>query len=90
MWVWRYREPLLDLFELIMGNRNHYAVNKIGGARRDILPEDHPKIEKYLDLLEEKNTMFTSAILDDPVIVARRSNCLRRFGSNRAWLGLCD
>ncbi|MGB3342057.1 MAG: nickel-dependent hydrogenase large subunit [bacterium] len=71
MWVWRYREPLLDLFELIMGNRNHYAVNKIGGARRDILPEDYPKIEKYLDLLEEKNAMFTKAILDDPVIKAR-------------------
>ncbi len=71
MWVWRYREPLLDLFELIMGNRNHYAINKIGGARRDILPEDHPKIEKYLDLLEEKNAMFTKAILDDPVIAAR-------------------
>jgi NADH-quinone oxidoreductase subunit D len=74
MWVWRYREPLLDLFELIMGNRNHYAINKIGGARRDILPEDHPKIEKYLDLLEEKNKMFTSAILDDPVILARLEN----------------
>lgn len=71
MWVWRYREPLLDLFELIMGNRNHYAINKIGGARRDIVPEDYPKIEKYLDLLEEKNTMFTKAILDDPVIRAR-------------------
>ena len=74
MWVWRYREPLLDLFELIMGNRNHYAINKIGGARRDILPEDHPKIEKYLDLLEKKNKMFTNAILDDPVILARLEN----------------
>ncbi len=71
MWVWRYREPLLDLFELIMGNRNHYAINKIGGARRDILPEDYPKIEKYLALIEEKNEMFTKAILDDPVIRAR-------------------
>ena len=74
MWVWRYREPLLDLFELIMGNRNHYAINKIGGARRDILPEDYPKIEKYLDVLEEKNAMFTKAILDDPVIRARLEN----------------
>jgi NADH-quinone oxidoreductase subunit D len=71
MWVWRYREPLLDLFELIMGNRNHYAINKAGGARRDILPEDYPKIEKYLDMLEVKNRMFTKAILDDPVINAR-------------------
>lgn len=71
MWVWRYREPLLDLFELIMGNRNHYAINKVGGARRDIKPEDYPKIEKYLDLLEEKNALFTNAVLDDPVIRAR-------------------
>jgi membrane-bound hydrogenase subunit alpha len=71
MWVWRYREPLLDLFELIMGNRNHYAINKIGGARRDILKEDFPKIEEYLDLLEKKNAMFTKAVLDDPVIRAR-------------------
>lgn len=74
MWVWRYREPLLDIFELIMGNRNHYAINKIGGARRDILPEDYPRIEKYLDLVEEKTKMFTHAVLDDPVIRARLEN----------------
>lgn len=74
MWVWRYREPLLDIFELIMGNRNHYAINKVGGARRDIPPEHYGKIEKYLDLLEEKNTMFTKAVLDDPVIRARLEN----------------
>ncbi len=71
MWVWRYREPLLDIFELIMGNRNHYAINKIGGARRDIMPEDYPKILKCLDLLEEKTKLFTKAVLDDPVIRAR-------------------
>ncbi len=74
MWVWRYREPLLDIFELIMGNRNHYAINKVGGARRDILPEHYGQIDKYLDLLEEKNTMFTKAVLDDPVIRARLEN----------------
>jgi NADH-quinone oxidoreductase subunit D len=74
MWVWRYREPLLDIFELIMGNRNHYAINKVGGARRDILPEHYGKIEEYLDLVEEKTTMFTKAVLDDPVIRARLEN----------------
>ncbi|UCG30142.1 MAG: nickel-dependent hydrogenase large subunit [candidate division WOR-3 bacterium] len=74
MWVWRYREPLLDIFELIMGNRNHYAINKIGGARRDILPEHYGTIEKYLDLVEKKTTMFTKAVLDDPVIRARLEN----------------
>lgn len=74
MWVWKYREPLLDIFELIMGNRNHYAINKVGGARRDIRPEDFPKILDYLDLVEEKTKMFTNAVLDDPVIRARLEN----------------
>lgn len=74
MWVWKYREPLLDIFELIMGNRQHYAVNKVGGARRDIRPEDYPKILNYLDMVEEKTKMFTNAVLDDPVIRARLEN----------------
>lgn len=71
MWVWRYREPILDLFEIIVGNRNHYAQSRIGGARRDILPEDLPRIERVLKQLEEKTAMFTNAILDDPVIRGR-------------------
>jgi membrane-bound hydrogenase subunit alpha len=74
MWVWRYREPVLDLFEIIVGNRNHYALPKIGGARRDIQPEDYPRIERVLDQLEEKTRLFTGAVLDDPVIRARLEN----------------
>jgi NADH-quinone oxidoreductase subunit D len=74
MWAWRYREPVLDLFEMITGNRNHYAMNKVGGVRRDILPEQVPLIEKALDEIETKTHMFTKAILDDPVILARLEN----------------
>jgi membrane-bound hydrogenase subunit alpha len=74
MWVWRYREPVLDLFEIIVGNRNHYALPKIGGARRDIQPEDYPRIERVLNQLEEKTRMFTGAVLDDPVIRSRMEN----------------
>ncbi len=71
MWSWRYREPLLDLFELITGNRNHYAMNKIGGARRDIPADVHASIQTYLNTIEKKTGMFAKAILDDPVILAR-------------------
>ncbi len=71
MWVWRYREPILDLFEIIVGNRNHYALPKIGGARRDIMPEDLPRIERVLKQLEEKTAMLAGAVLDDPVIRCR-------------------
>lgn len=74
MWAWRYREPILDLFEMITGNRNHYAMNKIGGVRRDIDHAQIPQIETVLKLAEEKITMFTKAILDDPVLHARLEN----------------
>jgi NADH-quinone oxidoreductase subunit D len=74
MWAWRYRELVLDLFEMITGNRNHYAMNKVGGVRRDILPEQIPLIENALIEIEAKTNMFTKAILDDPVILARLEN----------------
>jgi NADH-quinone oxidoreductase subunit D len=71
MWVWKYREPLLDVIEAVTGNRNHYATYRVGGVRRDIPPEEVPNIYKILDELEKKNDMLTKAILDDPVIHAR-------------------
>jgi NADH-quinone oxidoreductase subunit D len=71
MWAWRYREHVLEVFEMITGNRNHYAANKVGGARRDILPEQIPQILAVLDVAEKKTMMLTKAVLDDPVIRAR-------------------
>ena len=71
MWAWRYREHILEVFEMITGNRNHYAANKPGGARRDILPEQVPQMLAALDVAEKKTMMLTKAILDDPVVRAR-------------------
>ncbi len=71
MWTWKYREPVLDILEAVTGNRNHYAMMRIGGVRRDIPDEEIPNIRKMLDELWEKNAMLTGAIVDDPVIHAR-------------------
>ena len=71
MWTWKFREPLLDVLEAVTGNRNHYAVMKPGGVRRDLPQEEVPNILKLLDELEKNNSMLTKAILDDPVIHAR-------------------
>lgn len=68
MWAWRYREPVLDIFEMISGNRNHYAMMKVGGVRRDIKDEDIPIIRKTLDELVSAAEMFKGAVMDDPVI----------------------
>ncbi len=71
MWAWRYREPVLDMYERISGNRNHYAMFKVGGVRRDIKAEDIPDLLKALGEVDSFTKMLTGAVLDDPVIQAR-------------------
>ena len=71
MWAWKYREPVLDLFEMITGNRNSYAMFKVGGVRRDIEEVKIPAIKKVLDDVKKKTDLLTGAIMDDPVIHAR-------------------
>jgi membrane-bound hydrogenase subunit alpha len=71
MWAWKYREPVLDLFEMITGNRNSYAMFKVGGVRRDIENQKIPAIEKVLSLVKKKTDLLVGAVMDDPVIHAR-------------------
>jgi membrane-bound hydrogenase subunit alpha len=71
MWAWKYREPVLDCFEMITGNRQHYGMMKVGGVRRDIKEEDIPALKKTLDELVPAVKMFKGAVIDDPVIRAR-------------------
>lgn len=71
MWAWRYRELVCNLFEQISGNRQSYAMMKIGGTRQDIKEEDYSRILKTMDELEPKINMFIGAVLDDPVLLAR-------------------
>ncbi len=74
MWAWKYREPVLDMFEMITGNRQNYAMFKVGGVRRDIKDEDIPILKKTLDELVPAIDMFQGAVMDDPVIQARLKN----------------
>ena len=72
MWAWRYREPILDVLEAISGNRNNYAMMKVGGVRRDIDESEIPYYKKVLnDELRPAIDMFKGAVLDDPVLAAR-------------------
>ena len=74
MWAWKWREPVLDLFEHVTGNRNHYGMMKVGGARRDVKNEDLPLIKKNMNDLIGPLQMITKAAIDDPVLHARLKN----------------
>jgi NADH-quinone oxidoreductase subunit D len=71
MWMWRLREEILDVMEILSGNRNNYAMFKPGGVRRDIKPEDIPLAIKKIDSILPTVDRLKGAILDDPVLHAR-------------------
>ena len=48
-YAWRAREKVMDLTELITGNRNSKALFQVGGVRRDITKEQVPVVQETLD-----------------------------------------
>ncbi|MFH1957112.1 MAG: NADH-quinone oxidoreductase subunit C [bacterium] len=71
MWAWKYREPVLDICEQISGNRNHYAMMRIGGVRKDIINSEISAMQDKLNSIVSAVDMFKGAVVDDPVIHAR-------------------
>mgnify|MGYP001104135597 CR=1 FL=1 len=58
MYTWRDREIVMDLLELISGNRVNYGMNTIGGVRRDIADEMRPQILRGIKRLEERSQYY--------------------------------
>jgi NADH-quinone oxidoreductase subunit D len=71
MWAWKLREEILDVMEILSGNRNNYAMFTPGGVRRDIKPEDIPGVLAKVDSIVPTLEMLRDAVLDDPVLHAR-------------------
>ncbi|MBN1425353.1 nickel-dependent hydrogenase large subunit [Candidatus Fermentibacteria bacterium] len=86
MWVWRYREPVMDALELMTGSRVNYANAKIGGVRRDIPPEMYPEIRKAADAVIGPTELVIKAVRDDPVMHARLKGVgVLRKADAKAW-----
>jgi len=58
------REKVMDLLELISGNRVHYAVNTVGGVRRDITPKIAEKIMSTMNEIKPL-TQYCIDMLDE-------------------------
>jgi membrane-bound hydrogenase subunit alpha len=54
MLVWRDRELVMDILEEISGNRVNYAINTIGGVRRDLTDGQRTKILNMLLVLKKR------------------------------------
>jgi len=62
---------VMDILELISGNRVHYAMNTIGGVRRDIVSETIPKVIGSLDFLEKRTKYYMKVLRSEPTVLKR-------------------
>ncbi len=74
MQAWRIREPIMWLCEQITGNRKTYGMNLIGGVRRDITPEQYPKIMEVVGKIEIQLKELIDAITGDTTLHLRLKN----------------
>jgi len=71
MYTWRDRETIMDLLELLSGNRVHYCLYTYGGVRRDL---DEGQIQKCLEaiaFLRERTAYYLNLGATEPTFVAR-------------------
>ncbi|MGD1008635.1 MAG: nickel-dependent hydrogenase large subunit [Candidatus Aminicenantales bacterium] len=71
MYTWRDREIVMDLLELISGNRVHYAMNTLGGVRRDIDEGQKAKILEGVAALRKRSEYYFHIGANEPSFVAR-------------------
>jgi NADH-quinone oxidoreductase subunit D len=74
MYTWQDREVVQDLLEMISGNRVNYAMNTIGGVRRDISEEHRKKVLEGMDYLEKRAAYYKEVAVNEKTILARTEN----------------
>jgi len=71
MYTWRDREIVMDLLEMISGNRVHYAINTVGGVRRDVDEALRKKILDGLAILRTRSEYYLKIGASEPTFVGR-------------------
>jgi len=71
MYSWRDRETVMDLLEVVSGNRVNYSANLLGGVKFDVTPEQVGDILKGLDFLEERNAHYLDVVSNDALLLGR-------------------
>jgi formate hydrogenlyase subunit 5 len=73
-YFWRDREPIMDITEIITGNRVISSSLTVGGVRSDIKETDIPKIKDMLTGLRKKLPFYKEVYADEPSVKMRMQN----------------
>ncbi|MDR2522613.1 MAG: nickel-dependent hydrogenase large subunit [Synergistaceae bacterium] len=65
------RERVMDILELLTGNRVNYGVATFGGVRWDVTPELAKAMREMIRYYRREFTPFRDIVMDDPIAHAR-------------------
>jgi formate hydrogenlyase subunit 5 len=73
-YMWRDREPIMELTELLTGNRVIASSITIGGVRRDLKETHIPKIKTVMANLKKKMDFYKKLYENEPTLKMRTQN----------------
>lgn len=71
MYTWRDRERVMDVLELISGNRVHYSANVLGGVKFDVTSEQADAVREMVSYLEDRTEYYLKVVTSDETFLRR-------------------
>ncbi len=71
MYMFREREKILDLFEMVCGQRLTYNYMRIGGVSHDIPPEFLPALKRFVDEMPGYIDEYDQLLAENEIVLAR-------------------
>jgi Ni,Fe-hydrogenase III large subunit len=66
MQIFRVREKAMTMAELLTGGRKTYAINLVGGVRRDVLKDERIRTLQLVAELRQEVTTLTDILMSTP------------------------
>ena len=71
LYMYREREKILDLFDMVCGQRLTYNYMRIGGVSHDIPPEFLPAAKKFIEEMPSFIGEYDELLMENEILLAR-------------------
>ena len=71
MWMFREREKILDLFDMVCGARITFSYMRVGGVSHDLPAEFMPRLQAFLEDMPQRLDEYEQLLTENEIIASR-------------------
>jgi len=71
LYMFRERERIVDLFEMVSGQRLTYNYMRVGGGSQDLPDEFMPALRKFMDMMPRFMAEYDRLLVQNEILIAR-------------------